>query len=218
MFLQRDGRWGKCHAAVQTVAPIHPATPRQTYPFSDRACPTALTSGFMPKFQCNGCILYPPLTASTSSGTLSPNPHFPACFHAETRIMHHSNYHPCSKTRGKVSDTHHSWRRFYCRRWPCGVKPEYLTNFYARSGVYHHQYTCMRCTHMGWMMNSPMFILCWLDNTICMLFMWNCQAKPSSKRTRNWSSKIINIANSTWRGKHPRIGSIGGTPCWFNLM
>jgi hypothetical protein len=31
---------------------------------------------------------------------------------------------------------------FYCRRWPCGVKPEYLTNFYARSGVYHHQYTC----------------------------------------------------------------------------
>ena len=108
MFLQGDGRWGKCHAAVKTVAPIHPATPRQTYPFSDRACPTALTSGFMPKFQCNGCILYPSLTASTSSGTLSPNPHFPACFHAETRIMHHSNYHPCSKTRGKVSDTHHS--------------------------------------------------------------------------------------------------------------
>ncbi len=34
---QGDGRWGKCHAAVQTVAPIHPATPRQTYPFSDRA-------------------------------------------------------------------------------------------------------------------------------------------------------------------------------------
>jgi len=103
-------------SAMPQCKQLHPSTlqphGKRTPSLIVLTSPTALTSGFMPKFQCNGCILYPSLTASTcnstSSGTLSPNPHFPACFHAETRIMHHSNYHPCSKTRGKVSDTHHS--------------------------------------------------------------------------------------------------------------